>query len=392
MNKPILNLLTLLLAFFTAGASHAQTAAASAAAKVVTFRFVPGDDIFYSPWSGNGEQLDALLALTEEYRTEITEGRMPIHVEGYCASSESRADNLRTAAVRANRVKSELITRKGLTEANFVTQNHAEAYTAPDGKSYRDMVVVTLRIPAKTAATADREAAARERAEAERLAAEQAERDRLAAQQAARERAEAERLAAERERQAAEEAARLAQAEPEPAAPEKPYCVAVRSNLLYDAFLLPTIGVEWRVNPDWGVKLDGSIAWWGGKSDKVQKVWLLNPEIRWYLLRDRRFYVGASGSYGEYNLYGYPLGKLFSKDTGYQGSVWSAGLTVGYQLCLSRHFSVDFNLGLGYTRSKYDSFGMTDGVRIYKAKDRSKNFWGPTQAGISLVWTIGSNQ
>lgn len=395
MNKPILNLLTLLLAFFAAGASHAQTAAASGAEKVVTFRFVPGDDMFYIPWSGNGEQLDALLALAQEYRAEITDGRMPIHVEGYCASLDNADDNFKTAVVRSNRVKSELITRKGLTEDNFVTQNHAEAYTAPDGKSYRDMVVVTLRIPAKTAATADREAAeraARERAEAERLAAERAERDRLASEQAAREREEAERQAAERERMAAEEAARLAQAEPKPDVPEKPYCVAVRTNLLYDAMLLPTIGVEWRVTPDWGIKLDGSIAWWGGSKDKVQKVWLLNPEVRRYLLRDRRFYVGASGSYGEYNLYGYPLGKLFSKDTGYQGSVWSAGLTVGYQLCLSRHFSVDFNLGLGYTRSEYDSYGMTDGVRIYKAKDRSKNFWGPTQAGISLVWTIGSNQ
>lgn len=170
------------------------------------------------------------------------------------------------------------------------------------------------------------------------------------------------------------------------------YRFAVRTNVLYDAVLLPTLGVEWRVSPDWGVKLDGSLAWWGGKSDKVQKMWLLNPEVRRYLLRDRRFYVGASGSYGSYNIYKYPLGSLFSKDTGYQGTMWSAGVTVGYQLCLSRTFSVDFNLGLGYIRSEYDSYGMTDGVRVYKATDQSKNFWGPTQAGISLVWTIGGNK
>ena len=168
--------------------------------------------------------------------------------------------------------------------------------------------------------------------------------------------------------------------------------IDLRTNLLYDAFLLPTIGVEWRVSPDWGIKLDGSLAWWDGKSDKVQKVWLLNPELRRYLLRDRRFYMGASGSYGEYNFYKYLVGSLFSKNTGYQGTVWSAGLTVGYQLCLSHRFSVDFNLGLGYARSEYDSYGMTDGVRVYKAKNQSKNFFGPTQAGISLVWTIGSNK
>lgn len=391
--KKFLALLILLSA--TAASGLAQTAAPKAGAKVVTFRFVPGNDMFYIPWAGNGQQLDALCALVDTCRAQIADGRIPIRVEGYCASSESRAENLRTAAIRSNRVKSELITRKGLKEADFITKNHAAAYTDPEGASFRDMVVVTLRIPVKAEADSDAAArAARERAEAERLAAERAERDRLAAEQAARERAEAERLAAEqaeRERLAAEEAARRTQAEPEPA-PEKPYCVAVRTNVLYDAMLLPTIGVEWRVSPDWGIKLDGSLAWWGGSKDKVQKVWLLNPEVRRYLLRDRRFYVGASGSYGEYNLYKYPVGSLFSKDTGYQGSMWSAGLTVGYQLYLSRRFSVDFNLGLGYTRSEYDSFNRINAARVYKERDKSKNFWGPTQAGIHLVWTIGGNR
>ena len=141
---------------------------------------------------------------------------------------------------------------------------------------------------------------------------------------------------------------------------------------------------------DLGVKLDGSLSWWGGEHGRVQKMWLVNPEVRWYLWDKKRFYVGASGSYGEYNIYKYMLGGIVSKDTGYQGKLWNAGLTAGYQLYLSRDFSIDFNLGLSYTRSEYDSFGMTDGVRVYKERNKSKHFWGPTQAGISLVWTIGS--
>ena len=86
------------------------------------------------------------------------------------------------------------------------------------------------------------------------------------------------------------------------------------------------------------------------------------------------------------------LGNLLKDDTGYQGTMWGAGVTVGYQLPLSRCFSIDFNLGLGYTRSEYDSFGMTGGVRVYKERNKTKNLWGPTQAGISLVWTIGGNK
>lgn len=388
MSKTIKTLLTLVLMLCVCGASYGQAGQPSAKEKRVTFQFVPGNDMFYIPWSGNDAELERLYALVDEYRTEITAGRMPVYVDGYCASLPTSKENLKTAFVRANRVKSELITQKGLTEADFITANYARAY-----RNNKDVVVVTLHIPItkkpdaarlererreqaerERAAQAERERIERERAQAE---AERAEREKAAAEQLARE--EAER--AERERLAAEQAV-----------PAKPYCFAVRTNVVYDAMLLPTLGVEWRINRDIGIKLDGSLSWWGGSSDKVQKMWLVNPEVRWYLLRDKRFYVGASGSYGQYNIYKYPLGKMLADDTGYQGKLWNAGVTVGYQLFLSRNFSVDFNLGLGYTYAEYDSFAMTDGVRVYKDRNKSKSFWGPTGAGISLVWTIGGNK
>lgn len=188
------------------------------------------------------------------------------------------------------------------------------------------------------------------------------------------------------------------QPEPQPVitAPEAkghfPYLFAVRTNLLYDAFLLPTLGVEWRISPSVGVKVDGSRSHWGDETGKLQKIWLVNPEVRWYLLDNKRFYAGASANFGEYNVYKYMVGSLFSGDTGYQGKLWGAGLTMGYQLSLSRSFSLDFNLGVGYTRLDYDSFNMENGVRAYKEKDKSKNFFGPTQAGISLIWTVGGSK
>lgn len=361
--RKLLALLILLIPTF----GFAQDAADS----TVTFRFVAADDMFYIPWSGNGAELERLYALIDTYRTPIAEGTMPVQVDGYCASLPTAKENLRTAFVRANRVKSELITRKGLREADFITANHAGAY---DGN--KDVVVVTLRIPAPAKAEPVREEPKAENP----------------APTAAPEPAPAVEPEPQPEPEPAPEIQPAPAAEQPAAAPASTYRFAVRTNVLYDALLLPTVGVEWRVNRDWGVKLDGSLSWWDGSAGKVQKIWLLNPEVRWYLLRDKRFYVGVSGSYGRYNLYKYALGGLFSNDTGYQGSLWSAGAVVGYQLRLSRRFSVDFNLGLGYTRSEYDSFGITDGVRIYKERDRTKNFWGPTQAGISLVWTIGGNK
>lgn len=347
------------------GNSFAQPFACTADT-IATFRFLPGKDLF--TLKGNEAELARLYVLVDEYRTQIAAGEMPVYVDGYCASLPTTKENLTAAFIRANRVKSELITRKGLKETDFVTANYARAY-----HTNNDMVVVTLRIPAKMAVKETVTAQTKDTVMVSVVReTEKKEPDGQTTVQQQPEQPSSEPL-------------------PVVSQPET-YRFALHTNLLYDAFLLPTLGVEWRVNRNLGIKLDGSLSRWGGSSDKVQKVWLLNPEVRWYLLRDRRFYVGASGSYGEYNIYKYPLGSLFSKDTGYQGTLWSAGVTVGYQLYLSRKFSVDFNLGLGYTRSEYDSFGMTDGMRVSKEKDQSKNFFGPTQAGISLIWAFGNNK
>lgn len=341
---------------------------------VYLFRFVQGRDMFYIPWQGNGRKLSALTELISTYRSEILAGKIPITVNGYCTSMPTPAENLHTAAIRSNRVKSELILHAELREECFVTRNHISAY-----KGMADAVTVTLRIPV-----------------AEQETAIQSEQEKPVVKEEpkteTRTETKPEPQPTVKEQPAAPVAEPVTETVPETPAPVRPYHFAVRTNVLYDAMMLPTLGVEWRVNPNIGVKLDGSLAWWGGETGKTMKVWLLNPEVRWYLLRDRRFYAGVSGSYGEYNIYKYMVGNILSKDTGYQGSLWSAGLTVGYQLYLSHCFSVDFNLGLGYVRSEYDSFRMTNGVRVYKDRDKTKNFWGPTQAGISLVWTIGSKK
>lgn len=367
-------LVLLLMALLTGTGTYAQEATdkQKTSDKVVIFRFLPGEEMF--SLKGNEAELERLYMLVDKYRAEITAGRMPVYVDSYCASLPTAKENLNTAFARANRVKSELITQKGLKEADFITANYAHAH-----HNNKDLVVVTLRIPSAKATTETMPAQEKVKREDPRQKQVTVEQKTETAVEKPSEPSTVEQQPALVSEQRIRET-------------EQPYRFAVRTNVLYDAFLLPTLGVEWRINERVGIKLDGSLAWWGGNHGKVQKMWLVNPEVRWYLLRDKRFYAGASGTYGEYNLYKYPLGSILSKDTGYQGTMWNAGLTVGYQLYLSRCFSIDFNLGLGYTRSEYDSFGMTDGVRVYKERNRTKNLWGPTQAGISLVWTIGGNK
>lgn len=161
---------------------------------VYTFRFMPGRDMFYVPWGGNDRELTRLETCVTQWKTQILAGTIPVQVDGYCTSGDSETDNLAIAKIRANRVKSELITRQGLREACFVTHNHA---------TEGDFVTVRIVVPKKNTATSEtknrlteqqqeqaRKEAEQQRAEQERLA-----REREAAEQE-RERAEAERLAA----------------------------------------------------------------------------------------------------------------------------------------------------------------------------------------------------
>lgn len=172
-----------------------------------------------------------------------------------------------------------------------------------------------------------------------------------------------------------------------------PYSFALRTNLLYDALLLPTLGVEWRASKNIGVKLDGSLAWWGSESDKVQQMWFISPEVRWYLGGTKLFYVGVSGNYGEFNSYKYLPNRLYHYETGYQGSLYNAGVTVGYQLpIVCGKVLLDFNVGGGFNHAEFDTFTVENGVRTDRSKDGTKNTWGLTQAGVSLVITLGSGK
>lgn len=105
--------------------------------------FCTGRDVLYADYCGNDHELKRLFAAVTAFRSSIVDGKMRIYVDGYCTSGSSVRDNLRLGYVRSSRVKSELITRKGMKEAWFVTHNHA--VPCPDEE--RDVVVVCLREP-----------------------------------------------------------------------------------------------------------------------------------------------------------------------------------------------------------------------------------------------------
>ena len=334
-----------------------------------TFRFVPQKDMFYVPWNGNDTELARLLECIENNKTTILDGKLPLLVDGYCNSLGSEAENLATAKIRANRVKSELIIRAKIKEENFITHNHATG---------GDFVIVRLTVPAKETAAMDAEAEARRRAEAERLATEKrAEQERLAEEQR---KAEEARLAAEKAE--AEKAAlqNTLAGTPSETKITNDYHLSLRANLLRWATLTPDLGLEWRICPSWGIAVNGSwTSWSWNDKDRRYALWEVAPEIRYYMGEKKAWYLGAMFKAGQFN---YKI-----SETGKQGDLMGGGITTGYQLQLNKALTLDFNLGLGYLNADFEKYEVIDGVRV-RCGNETKNWCGPINAGVTLVWKL----
>ena len=334
---------------------------------VYTFRFVPQKDMFYVPWNGNDTELARLLECIENNKTTILDGKLPLLVDGYCNSLGSEAENLATAKIRANRVKSELIIRAEIKEENFITRNHA---------TEGDFVTVRLTVPVKGTAATDAEA--RRKAETERLEAEKrAEQERLAEEQR---KAEEARLAAEKaEAEKTAQQNTLADTLSETKITTD-YHLSLRANLLRWATLTPDLGLEWRICPSWGIAVNGSCtSWTWSDKDRRYALWEVAPEVRYYMGEKKAWYLGAMFKAGQFN---YKL-----SETGKQGDLMGGGITAGYQLRLNKALDLDFNLGLGYLNADFEKYEVIDGVRV-RCGNETKNWCGPINAGVTLVWKL----
>ena len=125
--------------------------------------------------------------------------------------------------------------------------------------------------------------------------------------------------------------------------------LSLRANLLRWASLTPDLGLEWRINPSWGILVSGSwTAWSWSNRDRRYALWEVMPEARRYVGKEKRGYLGAMFKTGEFN---YKL-----SETGKQGSLTGGGLTGGYRMRLTDALVLDFSLAVGYLKADYDRY------------------------------------
>lgn len=175
---------------------------------------------------------------------------------------------------------------------------------------------------------------------------------------------------------------------PVPGQPVKPF-MALKTNMLYDAALVPNIGIEFFLGKGWTIGADWMYAWW--RIDRKHYYWRTYGGDLYV-----RKYFGKKA--GVKPLQGHHLGVYgqiltYDMETGGRGYLgdrwsWGAGIEYGYSLPVARKLNIDFSIGAGYLTGEYMEYLPMDGHYVWQST-RQRHWFGPTKAEISLVWLLG---
>lgn len=164
---------------------------------------------------------------------------------------------------------------------------------------------------------------------------------------------------------------------------------ALKTNLLFDAALMPNIEIELPIGKRWSLNGEYMFPWWQLNGDKYclqvlsggleGRYWLGKRSNR-EVLTGHFFGLYAGG--GKYDLQW--------KEKGYQGEFFiAAGLSYGYARHIARNLHLEFNLGIGLMRTDYRHYRTRDNYQTLLWQENGNYTWlGPTKVKVSLVWLL----
>lgn len=164
---------------------------------------------------------------------------------------------------------------------------------------------------------------------------------------------------------------------------------ALKTNLLFDAALMPNIELEVPIGKRWSLNAEYMFPWWRINDDRYcLQVLMGGLEGRYWLgKRDKRevlngHFMGLYAGGGKYDLQW--------NTNGYQGEFFiAAGLSYGYAHSIARNLRLEYNIGVGMLRTNYRHYHARDNHRTLLWQENGEYTWlGPTKLKISLVWLI----
>ncbi len=184
---------------------------------------------------------------------------------------------------------------------------------------------------------------------------------------------------------------------PAPVKTCKPFYMGLKTNMLYDALLIPNIGAEFYIGRNWSLTADWMYGWWDRNS--THYYWRAYGGTlgvrRWFGPKaEAKPLTGHHiGLFAGVVTYDFELGHGGIMGGLPHGTLWDrcnfiSGVEYGYSLPVARRLNIDFTLGIGYMAGKYLKYEPKDNFYVWQSTHKLRWF-GPTKAEISLVWLIG---
>lgn len=161
---------------------------------------------------------------------------------------------------------------------------------------------------------------------------------------------------------------------------------ALKTNLLSDATTTINLGTELKLGRKFTFDLPVSYNPWTFKNNAKFKHVLVQPEFRYWLCESfNGHFFGLHGHYAFYNVGNIDFISALA-DYRYEGDLWGAGISYGYQWLLSNRWSLEATLGVGYARLRYDKY-YCESCGEY-IDSYITNYFGLTKLGMAFVYFI----
>lgn len=159
---------------------------------------------------------------------------------------------------------------------------------------------------------------------------------------------------------------------------------AIKSNALYLAAGVTNIGGEYAFHPHWSVDFPLVYSPYTLARTYRMRFLYIQPEARYWLDRPMKgHFFGVHLHAGVFNV-SLDNKNRYQSEKGFHG----AGISYGYAMPLSRRWSMEFTVGVGYAFTKYCTYyNVPNGIRY--EKDLPYHYWGLTKLGINFVYRFG---
>lgn len=163
------------------------------------------------------------------------------------------------------------------------------------------------------------------------------------------------------------------------------YRLALKTNLLADIALMPSLELEYLINEQWSVSAQGAVAWWSNDpAHRYYQISTIYPEARWWFKTKAPWHGHYLGLFAGGTWY-----DLENGARGYQGEGGFVGLSYGYMFPISKCLSFEAGIGLGYLYTKYREYlpmPYGDSWHYVYQQTSVLNYVGPLKLKFAFVW------